>query len=71
MKVNLYDAGDPNADPPEPAKVLEVWSIDAKEAVANDPARYSLSPPADDAVPAVPLKGKKADKGSDGAGPSA
>jgi hypothetical protein len=52
MKVPLYDL--------MTGAVLQAWPVDAKEAVKNDPGRWSMSPPADEAAPALPLKGKKA-----------
>lgn len=52
MIVPLYDNGGPDGV----AQVLHVESIDAREAVQNDPERYSLEPP-----PAP--KGKKAKDG--------
>ena len=75
MKVLVYDAGcdadpgDSMADPPRPAAkaspacTIEMWAIDATEAVANGKGRYSLSPPADKEAPAIPLKSEaKAEK---------
>lgn len=73
--MKVYDAGqpfkkgDPDAKPPildQPKmdpQVLEMEPIDAREAVAHDPARYSLEPLADDQSTTISLKGGK--KGKD------
>ena len=45
-KVQVYDKGNPSADPPEKPRVIEMWTIDAEEAVANGGGRYSRTKPA-------------------------
>lgn len=41
----VYDKGNPNAEPPQPAREILMWELSAREAVANDPRRYTMGKP--------------------------
>lgn len=59
-KVKVYDKGDPTApkEHPEPARVIEMMEIDAKEAVARGRGRYSLTKPAGFGAAPPPVRGR-------------
>lgn len=56
IRRTVYDKGDAATE--EPSRAIEMWDIDAREAVANGRGRYVLNKPAG-FMPGVVPKAKK------------